>query len=140
MKSRIGGAISALVPLVCLAVTAASAAHSVDTRFTVVGFVQDSNGRPVSNRPVEVVRERTGFAFRGRTDAAGFYVVVAWVRDEDRGDRLRVQANGASLLVSATFDPSDRTTERGTRVDFTGARAVEVAEAFETTLRRFLGR
>ena len=140
MTSRIGRAMRTLVPVACLAATVASATHSVDTRFTVLGFVRDHDGRPMSDRRVEVVRERTGFAFRGRTDGGGFYVVVAWVRDEDRGDRLRVQVNGTSLRVSATFDPSDRRSERGTRVDFTGARAVEVAEAFETTLRSFLGR
>lgn len=118
----------------------ASATHSIDTRFTVLGFVRDSDGRPVVDQSVEVVRERTGLAFRGTTDAAGFYVVVVWVRDEDRGDRLRVRANGGDLVVLATFDPSDHTTERGTRVDFDGTRAVELRKAFGETLRWFLAR
>ena len=138
MNARAHFGAMAVITLGFIVVGLASATHSPDTRFTVLGFVRDHAGSPMRDRPVQVVRERTGLAFRGKSDGAGFYVVVVWVRDEDRGDRLRVETGGASLVVLAMFDPSDRKTERGTRVDFTGSHAVERREAFRATLDRWL--
>ncbi len=54
--------------------------------------------------------------------------------------RRHAQANGARLVVLATFDASDRGRERGTRVDFTGTHAAESRQAFQATLIRFLAR
>jgi hypothetical protein len=40
--------------------------------------------------------------------------------------------------ITARFDPTDHTRERGTRVDWMGGTAVERPGAFATTLQRFL--
>ena len=42
------------------------------------------------------------------------------------------------MTVTARFDPTDHTTERGTRVDFTARRSVESPTAFAGTLKRYL--
>lgn len=118
----------------------AHAEHEVHYRYTVLGYVRDAAGRPEGGRLVEVVREKTGLAYRGVTDAEGFYVIVVRLGDESAGESLRVRTGGRGLTVAARFDPADRARERGTRVDASGDRLAERPPAFATTLRQFLAR
>jgi hypothetical protein len=116
----------------------ALAEHEPQYRYTVLGYVKDEAGKPRPGLGLEVIREKTGFAYVGETDASGLYVIVARLADEGQGERLLVRAGPASLMIAARFNPADHTSERGTRVDFTGSRVTERADLFSGTLKLFL--
>jgi uncharacterized protein YeaO (DUF488 family) len=126
--------------VISLATAPALAEHEPQFRYTVVGYVKDAAGKPRAGQSLEVVREKTGFAYVGETDVTGLYVIVTRLADESRGERLLVRAGLASLMIAARFDPADHVSERGTQVDFTGSRVTERAELFPATLKQFLGK
>jgi hypothetical protein len=135
------GRVAAVVAGCVLALGAPVAAtHAPDHRFIVLGFVTDAEGRGLANVPVVVRRLKTGLAYRTRTEADGFYLVVVHLHDEDAGDPLQLGANGVTGDVSARYDVGDRKTERGTRVDVRGDALVEDRVRFAETLRAFLSR
>lgn len=130
-----------IVMLALLSLTAPTeATHEVDHRYLVLGYVRDAKDRPVAGATVRVVREKTGLAYEGETDAEGFYLVVVHLHDEDLGDRLLVRVGAATLRVEARFEPGNARDLRGTRGDFRGARAREWLVAFPSTLERYLRR
>ena len=112
--------------------------HEIYYRYTVLGYVEDGAGKPRANASVQLVREKTGFAYRVSSDAAGLYVLVARLGDESVGERLQLRVDGQELMITARFDPADRDRERGTRVDFVRGQPVERAPEFQATLRRVL--
>ena len=118
--------------------TPAAAEHTVDTRYVVLGFVKDAHGRPLSVRTAEVVRDKTGLTYSGRTDEQGLFVIVVRLGDESAGETLTVRIGGASTTVTARFDPANHASDRGTRVDLDGTRLVERTAAFQPTLARFV--
>lgn len=134
--SRLG---LAAVGLVALA-GSAEATHEVDHRYVVLGHVRNDAGRAVTGVTVRVVREKTGVVYHAATDAEGFYIAIVHLHDEDLGDALQIMTDGASLRVQARFDPGDRRSHRGTRVDFAGGRAWERREAFAHSLAEYLKR
>ena len=118
----------------------ASAVHEVQFRYTVLGYVKDSAGKPRKGVGLEVTRQKTGRAYQGETDATGFYVIVTRLADESRGEALLVRSGPASLRIIASLDPADHRHERGTRVDFTGNKVAERPELFSATLKEFLSK
>jgi hypothetical protein len=116
----------------------ARAEHEVAYRYTVLGYVTDARGHGRGGVRVELARERTGFSYLGETDADGFYVIITRLGDESAGETLALRAGAEAVTVTVRFDPSDHTTERGTRVDFTSRRPIESPTLFVGTLRRFL--
>ena len=134
------GIVFAVALVVGLVTVPALAEHEPQYRYTVLGYVKDAAGKPRKGVGLEVVRQKTGFAYVGETDASGLYVIVTRLADENRNDRLLVRAGPASLMIAARFEPADHSTERGTQVDFTGSRATERPELFAATLKRFLGK
>ena len=54
-------------------------------------------------------------------------------------DLTNLMQRTTTARLTARFDPTNHTDERGTRVDFDGARAVERAAAFRATLAHFVG-
>ena len=131
----------ALAPLalVLLAALPAAGEHEVWYRYTVLGYVTDGRGQPRAGERVELVRERTRFSYVGDTDADGLYVIIARLGDESVGEALTVRIGEATARLTATFDPTNHTEERGTRVDFHGVRGIERAAAFRSTLANFIG-
>jgi hypothetical protein len=133
-----------LTILACLAVAAllvvrpSAAEHEIYYRFTVLGYLKDPMGKPRPDVDIQLVREKTGFSYAGRTDASGLYVVIVRLGDESVGESLRLRAGGDSVAIVARFDPGDHGRERGTRVDFHGGLAVEQPAAFAATLKTFL--
>jgi hypothetical protein len=132
------GIVLALALGVGLVTAPALAEHEPQYRYTVLGYVKDAAGRPRQGVGLEVIREKTGFAYVGETDAAGLYVIVTRLADENRSERLLVRAGPASLMIAVRFDPADHFSERGTQVDFTGSRVAERADLFPATLKGFL--
>jgi hypothetical protein len=119
---------------------AASATHRPEFRFVVLGFVTDAGGQPVADARVVVTRLKTGLEYPTRTEKDGFYLVVVRLHDEDEGDRLGVELGRVKGEVQARFDPRNKTSERGTRVDARAGRLVENRQAFAETLRSYLNR
>jgi len=125
--------VGALVTAVIVAAPAA-AEHEVYYRFTVLGYVKDARGKPIPDAKIEVVRDKTGFSYLGETDDDGFYAVRVRLGDESRGEALSVRQGARVCHVTTAFDPTNQVDERGTRVDFEGARAIERATSFRSTL------
>jgi hypothetical protein len=128
-----------LTLLVALVAPAARAEHEVYYRYTVLGYLRDAAGAPQEGQTVELTRDKTGLAYRSRTDAAGLYVIVARLGDESAGESLTLRAGAARARLIARFDAANHTEERGTRVDLEGARVVERPAAFRATLATLLG-
>jgi hypothetical protein len=118
----------------------ARATHLPDHRFLVLGFVTDTEGRPVAAARVLVTRLRTGYEYPTSTERDGFYLVILHLHDEDEGERLAIDAKGVKGEIRARFDTRDKKVERGTRVDVRGDRLVETRSAFAETLRNYLSR
>jgi hypothetical protein len=130
-----------VVALVTLALAAAPAAaeHTVYYRYVVLGFVTDAQGTAVAGRTLDLVRDKTGLAYAGRTDERGLFLIVVRLGDESAGETLTLRAGGATTRITARFDPANHTDDRGTRVDLEGARFIERAAAFRPTLARYVG-
>ena len=117
----------------------AGAEHEVYYRYTVLGYVKDARGRPVSGREVKIVRDKTEFSYLGETDANGLYVVVLRLGDESVGERLTVETGGLTAKVTVRFEVGNQTDERGTRLDLDATRFVERSAWFSSTLALYLG-
>jgi hypothetical protein len=128
--------------LVCVLVlalgTTAGAEHEVYYRYVVLGYLKDAQGHPLSGRTVELVRDKTGFAYRTQSDQQGLFLLVARLGDESAGETLTLRVGAASARVVARFDPRNHADDRGTRFDLEGARFVERAASFRPTLARVL--
>jgi hypothetical protein len=127
-----------LAGVVLLGVHPAGGEHEIYYRYVVLGYVQDGHGAPLSAQTVELVRDRTGLAYRANTDTQGFFVVVARLGDESVGEMLRLQIGDRHTRLTARFDPANHVDDRGTRVDLVDGRFVERAAWFRSTLARFL--
>lgn len=127
-----------LAALIAAATAPASAEHEVFYRYTVLGYVKDPAGVPRSHETVELTRDKTGLAYRGRTDAAGLYVLVVRLGDESAGESLTLRVGPLRQGIVARFDAANHTDERGTRVDLEGTRFVERPTWFRSTLVRLL--
>lgn len=138
-RSLLRAALGVLL-IVGLVAPPAVAEHEAQYRYTVLGYVKDAAGRPRKGVGLEVTRQKTGLSYNGETDADGLYVIVTRLADESRGEGLLVRAGPASLRIAARLDPADHKSERGTRVDFTGAKATERPELFAPTLKQFLSK
>jgi hypothetical protein len=126
--------------LIVLALTVApvAAEHTVYYRYVVLGFVKDAQGQLLSGRAVDVVRDKTGLRYSGRTDEQGLFVIVVRLGDESAGETLTLRIGTATTTITARFDPANHTDDRGSRVDLDGTRFVERKNAFQPTLARFV--
>jgi hypothetical protein len=134
---NVAGICAFLLPL-GLSIVPSAAEHEIYYRYTVLGYLTDGAGKPEPGVAVELTREKTGFSYLGRADAAGLYVVVARLGDESVGERLQLRAGVHRVEITARFEPADHGRERGTRVDFVAGRPLERPGAFAATLKTFL--
>lgn len=131
-----------------IAVPIVHAEHEVYYRYTVLGYVKDTAGRPLAGRFIELVRDKTGLVYTAETDAKGLYVIVARLGDESLGETLTLRTAtddpaadrepSRSTRIAVRFDVANRTDERGTRADLDGTRWVERAAWFRSTLTSIL--
>jgi hypothetical protein len=115
------------------------AEHEVYYRYTIIGYVKDARGRPLTGREVKIVRDKTEFSYLGETDARGLYIVVIRLGDESLGERLTVRTGALTTKVAVRFEVENRTDERGTRLDVDAGRFVERSAWFPSTLALYLG-
>ena len=98
------------------------ATHEADHRFRVHGSVRDDQGRPLKDAKVIVVDPRLSESgVTAFTDGSGNYEAVLHLHNTDLGDEIIVTTAGQRKTVRAEFDPADRTSVRGARVDFGAA-------------------
>lgn len=97
----------------------ARATHEIDHRFIVWGEVSTSGGLPVSGETVSFTVGNDTPIGSAVTDERGGYRVVMHVHDEDLGKVFDMTVRGIKKKVKIEFDPADKVTERGKRVDFT---------------------
>jgi hypothetical protein len=127
-----------LALLIAAAATPAAGEHEVFYRYTVLGYVKDTTGKPRVGETVRLIRDKTGFSYLGETDAAGLFVIVARLGDESAGETLTLRLGALRLELVARFEAANHTDERGTRVDVEGGRFVERPAWFRSTLVRLL--
>lgn len=97
----------------------ALATHEIDHRFIVWGEAVTSDGRPVSGETITFTVANDIPIGSVVTDERGRYRVVLHVHDEDLGKVFDMTVRGVRTKVKIEFDPADKVTERGKRVDFT---------------------
>ena len=117
----------------------AAAEHEVYYRYTVLGYVKDAAGKPRASQTVELIRDKTGFSYLGRTDDTGFFLIVARLGDEGVGESLTLRTGATTTRLVAIFDPANHIEHRGARVDLEGTRFVEQRARFQATLLDALG-
>jgi hypothetical protein len=94
------------------------ATHEVDHRYTIFGSVRDGSGRPVQDTRVIVTDARLGDGLTVYAGKDGSYEVTLHLHNDNLGDEIVVSAHGEEKRIKASFDPSDKFSERRTKVDF----------------------
>ena len=94
------------------------ATHDADHRYTIFGFVRDGSGRPVQDTRVIVTDTRLGDGLTAFTGKDGSYEVTLHLHNENLGDEIVVSAHEEEKRIKASFDPSDKFSERRAKVDF----------------------
>jgi len=136
---RVTRIVVTVLALVAALAAPVAAEHEIYYRYTVLGYVRDAAGRPLAAQAVDVVRDKTGFAYRDATDKRGFFVLVVRLGDESAGEGLTLRTGRITAHLFARFDARNHTEERGTRVDVDGARVIERSAAFRSTLAAYVG-
>lgn len=94
------------------------ATHEADHRYTIFGFVRDGSGTPVQDTRVIVTDARLGDGLTVFTGKDGSFEVTLHLHNDNLGDEIVVNAHGEEKRIKASFDPSDKFSERRTKVDF----------------------
>ncbi|MEK6576913.1 MAG: carboxypeptidase-like regulatory domain-containing protein [Nitrospirota bacterium] len=94
------------------------ATHEADHRYTIFGSVRDGSGRPVQDTRVIVTDTRLGDGLTVFTGKDGSFEVTLHLHNDNLGDEIVVSAHGEEKRIKASFDPSDKFSERRTKVDF----------------------
>jgi len=102
------------------------ATHETDHRFTILGYVRDTDGKPVKDVRVQArdLRDQSVDPVNTYADGSGFYKVVLHLHNTNAGDPIQVsikdERSGVDEVkkIRAEFNPNDRRTEREARVNF----------------------
>lgn len=114
---RLTRAILSMVAALALCVQSANATHLVDHRYTVWGEVRYEDSTPAANIVVKLLIAGGAPLGEVRTDAQGRYQVILHVHDDDVYKVFDMQVNNVNRKVRLLFNPNDKETERGQRVD-----------------------
>ncbi|GBL39298.1 hypothetical protein EMGBD2_05560 [Nitrospirota bacterium] len=94
------------------------ATHEADHRFTVEGFVCETDGRGASNIDVLVKDTRISYGQIVKTDKDGYYKATFHLHNDNLGDPLLIEAREAQQQQKVLFDPKDLEAERKIQVNF----------------------
>jgi len=108
----------AIAAVVGLVPSAVMATHEADHRFTVEGFVCGADGKGVANADVLVKDTKISYGQFVKTDGDGYYTATFHLHNDNLGDPLLVEAQGAQQDHKVTFDPKDLESERKVQVNF----------------------
>jgi len=126
--SRVQSAsIAALMGIILLlGAQAASATHEVHHRYTVWGEIKYEDDTPAAGELVQLLIGNGEVIGEIETDARGRYRVVLHVHNEDLYKVFDMRVNDVTRKIRILFNPNDRQTERGQRVDLTVKRKAEL--------------
>lgn len=117
--TRLAPGVIAGIVLILSILPPALATHEIDHRFIVWGEVLASDGKPVAGETIAFTVGNDTPIGSVATDERGRYRVVLHVHDQDVGKVFEMTIKGVKTKVTIEFDPADKVTERGKRVDFT---------------------
>ena len=115
--------------LALLIAPSANASHKTDHRFTVWGEIKYEDDTPATELVVQLLVKDGAPMGEVKTDIRGRYRIVLHVHSEDVYKVFDMRVNDVTRKVRLLFNPGDRQTERGQRIDLVVKRAGE----FETT-------
>lgn len=107
----------------------ANATHEIHHRYTVWGEIKYEDGTPAADLTVLLSIKDGAPLGEVKTDQNGRYRILLHVHNEDVYKVFDMRVNNVTRKVRLLFDPSDRQTERGQRVDLVVKRVGE----FETS-------
>ncbi|MFQ5580091.1 MAG: hypothetical protein ACE5FZ_05715 [Nitrospiria bacterium] len=96
------------------------ATHEEDHRFTIIGYVRDGKGSPLSDALV-LLEHKGGVKKETHTDTHGYYEVMFHLHNDNLGDEILVAVGDVVKKVSVQFDPDDRVTVRRSALTDFGA-------------------
>ena len=115
--------------LALLVAPSSNATHKTEHRFTVWGEIEYEDGTPAAELVVQLMVKDGVPMGEVKTDYRGRYRIVLHVHSEDVYKVFDMRINDVTRKVRLLFNPGDRQTERGQRIDLVVKRAGE----FETT-------
>jgi len=132
LLSRIGPrgvAVAAGIMLMAVSAMPAYATHKIDHRYTVWGEIKYEDGTPAADVLVQLLVKDGAPMGEVSTDEQGRFRILLHVHNEDVYKVFDMRVNNVTRKVRLLFNPNDRQTERGQRVDLVVKRAGE----FETS-------
>lgn len=126
-RTRYRGIIAtAGISLILLWGAPASATHKTDHRYTVWGEITYEDGTPASEVTVRLLVKDGAPMGEVSTDEQGRYRILLHVHNEDVYKVFDMRVNNVTRKVRLLFNPNDRQTERGQRVDLVVKREAEI--------------
>ncbi len=117
------------VALTLLIAPSVNATHKNDHRFTVWGEIKYEDDTPAAELVVQLMVKDGAPMGEVKTDSRGRYRILLHVHNEDVYKVFDMRVNNVTRKVRLLFNPNDRQTERGQRIDLVVKREGE----FETT-------
>lgn len=118
--------LAAGVGLLLLSAQPVGATHLIDHRYTVWGTITYEDQSPASEVTVELLVENGESIGEVKTDANGRYRILLHVHNEDVYKIFDMRVNNVTRKVRLLFNPNDRQTERGERIDLVVKRKDEL--------------
>lgn len=112
--------------LLLLGAQGASATHEVHHRYTVWGEIKYEDDTPAAGELIQLLVGKGEVIGEVETDARGRYRVVLHLHNEDLYKVFDMRVNDVTQKVRILFNPNDRETERGQRVDLVVKRDTEI--------------
>lgn len=112
--------------LLMLAAQPVRATHLSDHRYTVWGEVKYEDGTPAADVTVRLMVRGGAPLGQVSTDKSGRYRILLHVHNEDLYKVFDMKVNNVTRKVRILFNPEDRETERGQRVDLVVKREGEL--------------
>ena len=105
------------IALALLIAPSANATHKTDHRFTVWGEIKYEDDTPAAEILVQLLVKDGEPMGEVKTDSRGRYRVLLHVHSQDVYKVFDMRVNNVSRKVRLLFNPNDRQTERGQRID-----------------------
>jgi hypothetical protein len=121
------------ISMVALWGAPAHATHKVDHRYTVWGEIKYEDGTPAVGVAVRLLVKDGEPMGEVLTNEEGRYRVLLHVHNEDVYKVFDMRVNNVTRKVRLLFNPNDRVTERGQRVDLVVKREGEFESSATTT-------
>ncbi len=112
--------------LALLIAPSANATHKTEHRFTVWGEIKYEDDTPAAELVVQLMVKDGAPMGEVKTDYRGRYRIVLHVHSADVYKVFDMRVNNVTRKVRLLFNPNDRQTERGQRIDLVVKREGEV--------------